>query len=78
MVGHTTTEKRLKKHFNGKGSVWTRQHPPIKIVEKIQLGEVTYSKAEEVENEITLKYMKNYGWKNVRGGYFIYSDVGRD
>lgn len=73
-VGHSTTEKRLRNHFKGKGSVWTKQYPPIELIERIDLGNVSYNTAEESENELTLKYMRKFGWKNVRGGYFIYSD----
>ena len=52
--------KRLKKHNNGNGSKWTQIYKPIRCIEYFE-----YSK--EKEREYTIKYMKLYGWENVRG-----------
>jgi len=58
-VGKTTNIKRtLKKIRNGKGSPWTVINRLIKLEE---LREKTDLK------EVTLEYMRNYGWENVRG-----------
>ena len=53
--------KRLTQHFSGDGAKWTQLHPPVSIVSIIP-GDKTQEKI------ITLKYMKKYGWENVRGG----------
>ncbi|MBH0323611.1 GIY-YIG nuclease family protein [Bacillus cereus] len=68
------TEKRIKKHFNGKGSAWTKKYQPQAIKEIIDLGELTYTQAEKIENQYVIKYMKSHGWEKVRGGYFTLSD----
>lgn len=67
-------KKRIKKHFKGKGSAWTKKHHPEAIKEIIDIGELTYTQAEEIESQYVVKYMKNYGWEKVRGGFFTYSD----
>lgn len=56
----TDINNRLYRHFNGYGSVWTKLHKPIKLVECI-IGDSL------VEKSKTLEYMSNYGWQNVRG-----------
>lgn len=58
---------RIKQHYDGKGSMWTKLHPPIDIVESIN----DCDKFDE--DKYTLKYMEKYGIDNVRGG--IYSEV---
>ena len=75
-VGQTgnDTKKRIKNHFKGRGSAWTKKHPPQKIKEIIDLGMVTFNKAEEIENLYTIQYMKKYGWEKVRGGFFCITD----
>lgn len=55
-------EKRIRKHFTGRGSNWTKLHKPIKILE------IRYDCNYEDENNYTLKYMIKYGIENVRGG----------
>ena len=52
---------RLKKHFKNQGSLWTKKYPPIGVLEIIQ-GD------KKIEKKTTLKYMRKYGWENVRGG----------
>ncbi|HCL0440807.1 GIY-YIG nuclease family protein [Bacillus cereus] len=75
-VGQTIedTEKRIEKHFKGKGSAWTRKHHAQAIKEIIDLGALTYTQAEKIENQYAIKYMKNYGWEKVRGGFFTLTD----
>lgn len=55
-------DQRLKSHFNGGGSTWTKLHPPIEVVETIK------GCSKVVEKLKTLEYMIKYGWQNVRGG----------
>ena len=60
-VGYTShVENRIKEHFSNKGSSWTKLHKPVNIVEIIEGDKMK-------EKEITLQYMKRYGWENVRG-----------
>ncbi|QHA38764.1 hypothetical protein D5E69_23320 (plasmid) [Rossellomorea marisflavi] len=74
-VGQTSNlDLRIKKHFRGKGSSWTRIHSPVKVREIINLGVTTYNCAEKLENYYTVKYMKEYHWTRVRGGYFCNID----
>jgi hypothetical protein len=64
-IGKSTNPKsRIHKHFSNNGSVWTKIHKPIKVIEIISNCDI-YD-----EDKITLKYMDKYGIKNVRGGYF--------
>jgi predicted GIY-YIG superfamily endonuclease len=70
-IGQTTEpDNRIKKQFNGKGSAWTKLYKPIEIILLESIGVMNYKEAEQYENEIVLNYMKEYGWENVRGGYF--------
>jgi len=66
--------KRIEKQYKGKGSAWTRLYYPVETVLLKSIGKLTYKEAEIYENKLTLKYMKKYGWKNVRGGYFTNCD----
>lgn len=56
----------------GGGSGWTRMYTPIKILE------VTPSYDEFDEDRFTLKYMKNKGIDNVRGGSFCELNLSRE
>lgn len=51
---------RLHQHFVGDGSLWTKAHKPVKVVE-ICLGD------KPIEKEKTLEYMKLMGFEKVRG-----------
>ena len=66
-------EERIKKHFRGKGSAWTKLHPPIEIVE-INKVYGSYREIELQENSKTIEYMKRYGLKKVRGGFYSITD----
>lgn len=58
--------KRLKDHFRGEGSVWTKKHKPVQVVE------YHISKTLNYENYLTEKYIEKYGYDFVRGGDHIY------
>jgi len=57
-------ETRIATHFMGKGSQWTRLHPPIGI-ESIQPGD------EAIEQLTTIALMAQRGWEKVRGGRHV-------
>ena len=57
-------DKRLESHFAGSGAAWTREHPPIKVVETRE----NVSRFEE--DKMTKEYMEKYGIDNVRGGAY--------
>jgi predicted GIY-YIG superfamily endonuclease len=70
-IGQTTDpDNRIKKQFKGKGSAWTKLYKPIEVISLENIGVMNYKEAEQYENKIVLNYMKEYGWENVRGGYF--------
>lgn len=75
-VGQTAEDlqPRIKKHFKGKGSAWTRMNRPVEVKEIIDLGMISFNQAEEIENEYTIKYMDKYHWTRVRGGFFCNTD----
>lgn len=56
--------KRIKQHFKGKGSTWTKLYKPIEIFE------IRRNCDDFDEEKITLQYMKKYGINNVRGGSY--------
>jgi hypothetical protein len=56
--------KRLEQHINNSGSAWTNQNKPINIIELIPNCD------DFDEDKFTIKYMKQYGINNVRGGSF--------
>ena len=61
-IGITTNlNYRYGQHICGEGAIWTRIHPPIGIVECC-IGD------RDAEDETTLRYMRKYGFQNVRGG----------
>jgi len=52
---------RIAAHKDGMGSSWTQDNKVIAVKEIIEEGNLT---------EITISYMKEYGWKNIRGTCF--------
>jgi len=56
--------KRIKQHFKGRGSTWTRLYQPTEIYEIRRNCDVFD------EEKITLQYMQLYGINNVRGGSY--------
>ena len=63
-VGKTDNfELRMKKHLDGNGSSWTKKYKPLNLLNY-------YDGTKHSEDEITIKYMEEYGIDNVRGGTF--------
>jgi hypothetical protein len=68
-VGYSETsdDRRIQKHFIGKGSRWTQIHHPLRLLS-------TYDGSLEEENDYTLKLMAKCetrqigGFNSVRGG----------
>lgn len=66
-VGFSTQlNKRLAQHIQGKGANWTKVYLMTGLVE-VRVG--------NVEKELTLEYMQNYGWENVRGSSWCQVDL---
>lgn len=64
-VGKTDNiPRRYEEHKSGDGSMWTKFHKPVKMVETREI------KTDQDENNVTKEYMKKYGVVNVRGGAY--------
>ena len=58
-VGKTVNlDKEIKRIVKGNGPAWTQMHEMETVVKLIEGGDL---------KQITLSYMKKYGWQNVRG-----------
>ena len=57
-------DKRIKRHFAGRGAKWTQKHPPkaIAMIKKIK------GSRKRAERITTLQLMDKFGILNVRGG----------
>ena len=55
--------KRLAQHLAGKGAQWTRLYRPLRVVEIVH-DNATLA----MENEVTNRYITQYGAENVKGG----------
>jgi len=65
-----TPEERLDEHRRKvRGAYWTMKYEPESIYYREDLGEVSKDVAEKYEDQVTLKYMKQHGVNNVRGGH---------
>jgi predicted GIY-YIG superfamily endonuclease len=71
-VGQTDDpEFRFSEHLSGKGAKWTRMHRPLHLLLTKNLSVETAAEAMLYENWLTLYYMEQFGWENVRGGDFV-------
>ncbi len=65
---------RVQQHMNGFYTAqWVKKYKPIELFEMLDLGSVTKSQAEELEQHRVRWYMKQLGYQNVRGGQLSYS-----
>lgn len=71
-IGTTTRPwgVRLGEHIAGAYCKWTRRHGYRKV---LWYREIDPKKQFILENEVTLWYMRRYGWEGVRGGDFTNS-----
>lgn len=70
-IGKTTNfEERIEQHFNGEGSKVTKKFKPVSAE---VLDEVPGFFSSQIEHEYTEDYIDQYGYKNVRGGYYTNS-----
>ena len=62
---------RIAQHMGGRGSKWTRLHKPVTV------DRVVIPATKKTEDDITLEYMRRYGWRKVRGGRWCQTDMKR-
>jgi hypothetical protein len=61
-VGFTDdVPRRIAEHFLGRGSIWTRTHPPVRVLDVVPGGK-------DLENATTIALMCRHGWRHIRGG----------
>lgn len=65
-------DRRIRKQFNGTGAAWTRAHPPLREITRIDLGIIDYRTGELAENAKVLELMQQHGVQSVRGGFFTH------
>lgn len=71
-IGRTDNlESRLRQHYDGEGSAWTKLYKPIQLVEKFQGDNFD-------EDKYTLKYMSKYGIQNVRGASYVQIELDKN
>jgi predicted GIY-YIG superfamily endonuclease len=61
-------DKDIRRHFLGKGSLWSDIHRPIGLIEIMEDKDLGKFNPIPFQNSIVRKYMKIYGWSKVRGG----------
>jgi predicted GIY-YIG superfamily endonuclease len=64
-------DARLQKHRNCV-TAWTKKHPPVAVDDVFPAR----FNIKQLEKEVTLQYMKEHGWKKVRGA--AWTQVERD
>lgn len=65
---------RVQQHFNGFYSAqWVKKYKPVDLLEMLDLGNITKSHAEDLEQRRVHWYMKQMGYQHVRGGRLNYS-----
>lgn len=56
--------RRLKDHFSGRGSTWTKKYKPVEVVDILE------KKSLFTEDNVTKELMFKYGISEVRGGTY--------
>lgn len=71
-VGWTVNlDRRIKQHFEGNGSEWTKKYRPIKVIEVFESKTLTF------ECTKTLEYMSKYTPQRVRGGKWCKANMSK-
>lgn len=74
-VGSTTNPaRRFRRHIEGKAAVWTRIHPPIRMIECKPAGTDSQAECEILETSLAVTLMDLHGAAKVRGGIFYSLD----
>lgn len=74
-VGSTTDPaKRFRRHIEGKATVWTRMHPPLRMIECRPAGTDSQAECEILETSLAATLMNIHGAAKVRGGVFYSLD----
>ncbi|NEN82589.1 GIY-YIG nuclease family protein [Paenibacillus elgii] len=60
--------RRIDEHKRRKAAEWTKIHKYEFLIDKFDAGLCTSKEAEALETEVTIRFMKEHGWKKVRGG----------
>ena len=60
--------RRICEHWLGRGAIWTRLHPPVKVLEVVP-------GSKELENAKTIALMCRKGWRCVRGGQWCSTEM---
>lgn len=55
--------RNIQRRIENHNSVWTQKYKPESVDDVFPAKE----QIKELEREVTLMYMKRYGWENVRG-----------
>lgn len=69
ITSYKDVNHRLKQHGRRNGAKWARGKTIKGVIETRALGRISRLEAEAIENEMTLRLRKQYGYKRVRGGY---------
>ena len=68
-VGLTyNVDKRVREHYEGKGSVFTSRFKPVGIHSVLPLGKVSAAEASAAENIYTIELILKYSQNKIRGG----------
>ena len=63
-VGATSDlNRRLEQHRRGNGAAWTKKHPVVELAASSDPVRNWWA----LEREVTLRMMRKYHWRNVRG-----------
>ena len=67
----TNVNQRIGQHLIGEGSRWTKAFKPLSVLSL----EAVPNEFGVWEKKKTLELMREYGWKNVRGGPYCKVDM---
>lgn len=74
ITSHSDPHTRIRQHVSGSfmSAKWVERYPFVKTIELVDLGVMRKSEAKSIEDDFTAKYMKAFGYNNVRGGTLTY------